>query len=109
MFRCDGEVWTQHDVRDGLAGNLIGGILQARDGTVWVSTDAGISRHDGRTWSTQALPRGLGVGTSQRGLRLGETEDGALWISHAKGTTLLTTRYKPDTTSPKTEITLSTQ
>ena len=103
LYHFDGEVWTQHDVRDGLAGNLVRDLLQARDGSVWVATDGGTSRYDGQTWTTQALPRELAGG--QGGL--GQTGDGALWINREEAGPWLTTRFQPELTPPETEITLS--
>ena len=65
--------WMRYDVRDGLADNNVGSILQADDGSVWAATSRGVSRFDGRTWTTHALPPDL-----RGGLR--QSSDGALWL-----------------------------
>jgi serine phosphatase RsbU (regulator of sigma subunit) len=117
-----GERWTRYNVGDGLADNTARSILQAHDGSVWVATPRGISRFDGRTWTTRALPLDL-IGT--RFPSLAQEKDGAIWISqlsdawplygHAMpGRTapvgmshrVWTTRYEPDAALPETRITL---
>lgn len=39
------ELWMANTIEDGLPHNLISSIYRDRDGSVWVSTDRGISRH----------------------------------------------------------------
>ncbi len=57
-FQFDGKAWTRYGVRDGLADNGVIGIFQTEDGSVWIATGIGISRFDGRTWTTHApFPR----------------------------------------------------
>ncbi len=116
VFHYNEKGWTRYDVRDGLADNGIGSILQAGDGSVWVETGGGTSRFDGRTWTTQALPEGVGG-------RLRQSGDGAVWINRMGGgwtrrakpglsipeefASIGTLRYEPDADPPETEITLS--
>ena len=112
-----GQAWTHYDVRNGLADNSVKTILQAKDGTVYVGTEKGISRFDGRTWTTHAFPPDLNGELRQSG-------DRALWINNThtewtlrslqifagqKGisSSLWTIRYQPDATPPHTEITVS--
>ncbi len=118
----DGKAWTRYDVRDGLTDNRILSILRTDDGSVWVGTNKGFSRFDGRTWTTYALPSDL-RGTNIAGGQLRQSRDGALWINSSFGswfwhdapgsvypkTTpgLQTVRYEPDTDPPETEITVS--
>jgi len=108
-FHYDGKSWTHYDVQDGLADNRILSILQISDGSVWVGTDRGISRFDGRTWTTHTLPPDLRL--LDRGGSLRQSRDGALWINRAlpegKSFRWLTTRYEPDRSPPETEITAS--
>ena len=103
-FHYDGTRWTRHHVRNGLADNLVESILQTGDGTVWVATAAGISRFDGKSWVTHAVPVELASGIARNGLR--ETEDGAIWFNRLSTTTgrMQTTRYFADTAAPETEI-----
>ena len=60
----DGKEWIAYGVADGLVNNVIKGIEVSLDGTTWVKTDKGMSRYDGSTWTTQALPAGSTIGTS---------------------------------------------
>jgi ligand-binding sensor domain-containing protein len=49
----DGErTWVSYSARDGLAGNIVYSIAQEPDGTLWFGTNAGLSRYDGKTWTT---------------------------------------------------------
>ena len=115
VFRHDGKGWVRYDIRDGLSDNAIKSILQTADGSVWVTTLKGISRFDGQTWMTYALPPDL------RG-ELRQSRNGAIWINIGsagwerrarpdaipqKEYGLRTIRYQPDTVPPQTEITLS--
>ena len=115
-FQYDGKAWTRYDVQAGLPGNHIKDILQTGDGTVWVTTEKGISRFDGRTWTTPAFPSGLTLGHN---VVLRQSRHRALWIndvyetpvpdSSAQGEKryrLRTTRYEMDTSPPETEITV---
>ncbi len=95
-FHYDGKTWERHDARDGLADSPIKGIYQTSDGTVWVSTSTAVSRFDGRTWYTDALPKEV-IGTVR------QTKDGSLWVNTGVGTI----RYQPETEPPVTEIIVS--
>jgi methyl-accepting chemotaxis protein len=97
LFRYSGEAWTQYGVGDGLPNDRIRDIEQTRDGSIWVSTDKGISRFDGSTWSQHTLLKELSA------VSLRQSLDGALWIGTDRGTL----RYVPDRVPPVTEITLA--
>ncbi len=125
--------WTFYDVRDGLADNMIGGLLQTSDGSVWAVTPQGTSRFDplrlagarsgqastssgqggrthsagsGQAWVTHALPPDL---SSQWGLlaMMRQSRDDAIWIQSAFADVWKTVRYQPDADRPETEIVLS--
>ena len=102
-FYFDGETWTRYDVRDGLADNRIRSILRTDDGSVWVGTTEGVSRFDGQSWTTYALP--LELTPVIGGLR--QSRDGALWINYSVEGKPLTARYRPDTTPPEAKVTVS--
>ena len=99
IFHYDGEAWNQYDVRSGLADNRVIGICQTDTSSVWVATDKGVSRFDGRTWTTHALPPGLrGQRVSLRASRVG-----GLWVNLPG---FGTSRYEFETDPPETEITV---
>ncbi len=117
VFHYNDGVWTRYDTQDGLADDAVYSILQTDDGSVWAASAKGISRFDGRTWTTHALHPELD-GSLHR------SRDGALWINKISGRWFVrampgyvepeeasyriwTTRYHPDTDPPETEITLS--
>jgi signal transduction histidine kinase/CheY-like chemotaxis protein/streptogramin lyase len=86
--------WKRYGVRDGLSNNRINLILQDQDGSIWVTTDKGISRFDGQTWTTHALPVELLGGEA----KLHQSSDGAIWIQSLLGSV----RYSPESDPPET-------
>jgi len=69
---------------EGLPANAVTGVLQARDGYLWISTYSGLARFDGVRFTvfddhnTPAL-------ASSRITSLFEVGDGTLWIGHESG------------------------
>src|SRR4029077_11540811 len=70
---------TTFTVEDGLSSNVVNAILQTRDGFLWIGTDAGLNRFDGRHFmpiyfrGTRSTPQG-GVSSLAEGL------NGDLWV-----------------------------
>lgn len=69
---------------EGLPGNAVTGVLQARDGYLWISTYSGLARFDGVRFTvfddhnTPAL-------ASSRLTSLFEAADGTIWLGHESG------------------------
>ena len=111
VLRYLDEKWTRHDVASGLASNRVESILPAGDGSIWVATDEGVSRFDGRIWTTRALPTTLNdVLVGRTDLR--RSHDGTLWINiwipdELQNFRRRTIRYRAESHPPDTEITLS--
>jgi ligand-binding sensor domain-containing protein/signal transduction histidine kinase len=75
---------TTFTVEDGLSSNVVNAILQTRDGFLWIGTDAGLNRFDGRHF-TPIYFRGP-KSTPQGIVRsLAEGPDGDLWIGTNAG------------------------
>ena len=111
--------WTQYTTEDGLVSNSTSSVLVAQDSTVWVATDKGISRFDGKKWIKYALPayfkiiRGSGV--------LQQGTDGSIWVNiatiewyrrvyfkqeySAENSPMVAYRIMPEKEAPETEIT----
>lgn len=51
--------YLQYTVTDGLPSNTVYDVKQDKDGFIWVATDAGLSRFDGRTFQTFTVEDGL--------------------------------------------------
>ncbi len=51
-FRYDGKTITRFTSRDGLSGVRIGGIQEDKSGNIYFTTDEGISKFDGRSFTT---------------------------------------------------------
>lgn len=67
---------------EGLPHNSVNGLVQTRDGYLWVGCDAGVARFDGTRFVSFALRDGL---RSERVSRLFEDSRGALWLGTAGG------------------------
>jgi signal transduction histidine kinase len=103
VFCFDGTNWSHYDIRSGLADNNVNGLLVSADGTIWADTPRGISRFDGRSWMSGALPDAFRSSGYRGALR--QSPDGAVWFSE-KGRA---SRYFPDTEAPETRIVLGLQ
>jgi anti-sigma regulatory factor (Ser/Thr protein kinase) len=51
--------FTQYNIKDGLAGSVVHGICQDRDGFLWFATETGLSRFDGRHFKSYTTADGL--------------------------------------------------
>lgn len=100
VFHYNGNTWTQYTEANGLAGNRVRGIYQTRDKSIWVGTTNGISRFDGQTWITRALPLPSDISLVWRTATFRESTDGALWINLGNKTI----RYEPDVDPPETQM-----
>jgi ligand-binding sensor domain-containing protein len=75
---------TTFTVEDGLSSNVVNAILQTRDGFLWIATDSGLNRFDGRHFTpihfrgSKSTPQGF-VSS------LAEGPDGDLWIGTNTG------------------------
>jgi len=69
-------------VEDGLLSNRVNAIVQTRDGFLWVGTEEGLLRFDGRHFAPVVfLPQASPVSIST----LAEAPDGALWVGTRAG------------------------
>jgi signal transduction histidine kinase/ligand-binding sensor domain-containing protein len=69
-------------VEDGLLSNNLNAILQTRDGFLWVGTNEGLVRFDGRHFTRiQFLPQASAILVNA----LAEAPDGALWVGTRGG------------------------
>lgn len=59
VSRFDGQAWHNLTTADGLAGDIVYSVAQARDGALWFGTNGGVSRYDGTTWQTLGPHQGL--------------------------------------------------
>lgn len=71
-----GSSYRVFGVRDGLPQSTVFALAQDRDGLVYVGTDAGLARFDGRGFSNLPLP----AGQIDRVQRLVADPDGSVWI-----------------------------
>lgn len=51
--------YTRYSVADGLAGETVYSIAQDKDGFLWIATETGLSRFDGRTFKNYTISDGL--------------------------------------------------
>ncbi len=73
---------------NGLPQNTIHGILQTRDGFLWLATEGGLVRFDGQQFSTYDTQNSPGLNSNYINA-LAEDHSGALWLATAEGLTRL--------------------
>jgi len=75
---------TTFTVEDGLSSNVVNAILQTRDGFLWIGTDAGLNRFDGRQFTPFYF---RGPKSTPQGIvrSLAEGPDGDLWLGTNAG------------------------
>ncbi len=98
----NGTAWTLYSTRDGLADDKITGLLETRNGTLWASTEKGVSHFDGTTWNEFGSPQSFCLFRRGAGSResLKESHDGALWINRESRTV----RFMPSGVAPETVL-----
>ena len=75
---------TTFTVEDGLSSNIVNAIVQTRNGFLWIGTDAGLNRFDGRHFTPiyfrgpKSTPQGIVSA-------LAEGPDGDLWVGTSAG------------------------
>lgn len=74
--------FRKYTVDDGLPNNIGYKMFQDSKGYLWVGTDNGLGRFDGKDWKIYNTEDGL---SSPFPIAMQEAEDGALWISSWKG------------------------
>ena len=52
VFRYDGEIFTNYTSKDGLDNNIVCSILVDKAGNIWVGTQTGLNRYDGKAFAT---------------------------------------------------------
>jgi PAS domain S-box-containing protein len=75
---------TTFTVEDGLSSNVVNAIVQTRNGFLWIATDAGLDRFDGRHF-TPIYFRGPSPTPQGTVSALAEGPDGDLWIGTSAG------------------------
>ncbi|PSQ90565.1 MAG: hypothetical protein BRD43_01720 [Bacteroidetes bacterium QS_4_64_154] len=73
--------WT---VEDGLPLNVVGAIVQTRDGMLWAGTQDGLGRFDGHSFTTFTASETEGL-VGNRVKALHEDAEGTLWIGTSTG------------------------
>src|SRR5258708_37054854 len=77
--RAGSYIPTTFTVEDGLPSNVVNAILQTRNGFLWIGTDAGLARFNGRHFTP--VDFGEPRSTSQGVVRaMAEGPDGGLWV-----------------------------
>ncbi len=59
-FRYDGKTITRFTKKDGLAGDGVGGVQEDKSGNLYFSTNRGISKFDGQSFTTLEQPKSTG-------------------------------------------------
>ena len=101
VFHYEGQSWARY----GLGGTRVNSLTSLGDGSVLAASDEGITRFDGRTWTSKAFPADVAATR----VRLKTSSDGSLWINNdpsRRDAGRGTVRYRPETIAPQTRLTL---
>jgi sensor histidine kinase YesM/streptogramin lyase len=81
---CSGQTTfiKHYSTKDGLPSNSCYFILQDKKGYIWVASDAGVSRFDGKVFETFSIDDGL---PDNQIIRLNEDRSGKIWFSALNG------------------------
>ena len=78
---------TEWNASNGLPGNSVRAVLQSRTRELWIGTDSGLARFDGRTFTTYTRVDAPAL-ISDRVQALLEAPDGTIWIGTTEGIVL---------------------
>jgi ligand-binding sensor domain-containing protein len=82
-----GRSLTYFTTKDGLSHNIIRGILQDKSGDLWIGTAAGVSRYDGKTFTSVVPKENSGVQNSDVWSSMKDNK-GNLWFGTLGGNVL---------------------
>ncbi len=81
-YRQVGKRLIQYSMKDGLVNNFVRAFLQGRDGSVWISTDEGVSRWHDHSFTNYRVSDGLAYFSTRSLL---EDRRGDIWIGTDQG------------------------
>ncbi|HXF63308.1 MAG TPA: hypothetical protein VNK95_16895 [Caldilineaceae bacterium] len=98
LARWDGARWRYDEYAAHLPSNLLWTLYSdPSDGSLWIGSEAGVTRFDGLTWGTLTAEDGLQSAVTYAVER---ARDGGYWIGGRTGLTY----FRPDRTAPWVEI-----
>lgn len=81
-FYFDGTNFQNFTSKDGLADNTVMEIFEAKDKTIWFSTEGGVSKYDGRTFQNFTTQEGL---PNNEVYSIAEDSQGRFWFATKSG------------------------
>lgn len=57
VFKYNGSSFKRYTTKDGLCGNQVWAILEANDGTIWLGTESGLCKFNGKTFESISIPK----------------------------------------------------
>jgi len=90
---------TTFTTEDGLGGNVVNDILQARDGFLWIATYAGLTRFDGQHFTPVSFPK-LILNVHS----MAEGPDGDLWLATEAGVFRISPRLLDQPGDPRVTV-----
>ncbi|MEM1320925.1 MAG: two-component regulator propeller domain-containing protein [Bacteroidota bacterium] len=84
LCRYDGDTLVYFSIGEGLPGTQVTGMIEDRKGHLWTATDGGVSRYDGRRFSTVSFATSHGWSNYQAWC-IFEDSEGTIWAGTAEG------------------------
>lgn len=82
VFHFDGTNFQNFTSKDGLADNTVMEIFEAKDKSIWFSTEGGVSKYDGRTFQNFTAQEGL---PNNEVYSIAEDSQGRFWFATKSG------------------------
>lgn len=90
----DGEAWHRDPMGEHVAGSLVWDLSSSpEDGSLWIGSESGLTRYDGRTWALITAHDGLQTASIHA---IANAPQGGYWIGGRNGLT----HFRPDQTPP---------
>ncbi len=94
LVHWDGQRWARSDRTNQLPSNLLWTVFSnPDDGSLWIGSEAGVTKYDGLTWGTLGAQDGL---QSAVIYAIARAKDGGYWLGGRSGLSY----YRPDRTPP---------
>ncbi len=90
VYRYDGKLFFNYTVKDGLSSNTVWSILEDSKGNIWIGTDYGICRFDGKTFIKMPLENKNNISPSDSNDKndvwcMIQDKKGVIWFGTTEG------------------------
>lgn len=90
VYQYDGKLFTQFTIIDGLNGNTVWSIIEDKNGTIWIGTNNGLCKYDGKVFSKVPLTNSKSLFVNDESsinevFSIMQDKEGMLWFGTTDG------------------------